>query len=68
MFPRLRYLFREINEFGPLHIIVADGNIDDHHLDACTPKTAEEAELISLLRKLDVEQRDQAWEQAVRPD
>lgn len=68
--PRAVYLINEVDEFGPMHIAVSDGNMDDSHLDFIQREmdakgaTNLEHELMKLLRSMSVEQREQAWEYA----
>lgn len=57
-----------VDPFGPMHIVVADGNMDDGNLDFCEAEmrkcgaSIEEWELLSVLRGMSVEKRDEAWE------
>lgn len=63
---RAAELMRTVDEFGPLHIIVADGNLDDCHLEMCRPhaETDDERELLILLKVMTVDARDALWETA----
>ena len=50
---------------GPLHIIVADGNLEDFHLNMCFEKASpSERRLIDEIRKLSNPQRQAAWHYA----
>lgn len=63
----VRPLIDACDDAGPLHIIVADGNVADEHLDWCEkgPYGRElydnERELIAALRALPYPQREAAW-------
>jgi hypothetical protein len=59
-------LMRSVDEFGPLHIIVGDGNVDDIHLEMCVrlAETEDERELLRLLKAMTVDARDELWETA----
>ncbi len=59
---RAAELMRSVDEFGPLHIIVADGNIEDCHIEMCEAKTADEKELLTLLRGMTADARENLWE------
>jgi hypothetical protein len=63
---RAAELMRSVDEFGPLHIIVGDGNVDDCHLVMCEPGavTEDERELLKLLKAMTVDARDKLWETA----
>lgn len=61
-------LWRLVDDFGVLHIIVSDGNVDDDHIAFCKAAmtteggTAEERELLELLERMDEELRFWLWE------
>ncbi len=63
---RAAELMRSVDEFGPLHIVVGDGNVDDNHLAMCEPyaETDDERELLKLLKAMTVDARDKLWETA----
>ena len=53
--------------FGPLHIVVDDGNVDDEWLDSCAANPAltdADREILALLKSMTVEERERAWEYA----
>jgi len=60
----------EVNHFGPMHIAVSDGNMDDGNLDFIEGEmknrgaTAQEWELLNLLRQMHANERFAAWELA----
>ena len=64
------------DEFGPLHIVVADGNINDDCLDFCaSPKALNvgryalrdaEIDCLQKLRALNEDERERAWTLAGR--
>jgi hypothetical protein len=67
-FERTCRLFREANPWGPLHIVVEDGNLKDHHLDFCEERiaagdaaTADEVELLKRLRAMSEDDRWAVW-------
>jgi hypothetical protein len=63
---RAAELMRSVDEFGPLHIIVGDGNVDDCHLAMCEPGAAtdDERELLKLLKAMTLDARDTVWDTA----
>lgn len=54
------------NDGGPLHIIVADGNVADSHIEFCEGQSPSlsERQLLAELRALTYEQREAAWHYA----
>ncbi len=67
-FDRTCHLFREANHWGPLHIVVEDGNLEDTHLDFCEERiakgdaaTADEVELLKRLRAMSEDDRWAVW-------
>lgn len=73
-FGRVVTLFRheDVNPFGPMHITVDDGNVDDSHLDFVQRQmidkgaSIEEWELLNKLKELTVQERRDAWDEAFR--
>lgn len=63
---RAAELMRSVDEFGPLHIIVGDGNVEDRHLAMCEPDatTDDERELLKLLKAMTLDARDKLWDTA----
>ena len=62
-------LWRAVDEFGPLHIIVSDGNIDDCHIEMCEKNryderelTDDERELLALLKAMTIDARESLWD------
>lgn len=72
-FDRVVELFNHenVNGFGPMHIVVEDGNVFNTHLDSVEVymkkegASAEEWELLNLLRQLDENTRFEAWEKSI---
>lgn len=61
-------LLNSVDEFGVMHIIVSDGNMDDHHIewveqemDRGGHRDADERELLAILKEMTVDERDEAW-------
>ncbi len=67
-------LIQACDGFGPLHIVVADGNVEDGNLDFCETDACLgvhgrdlidcERACLSALRALPYEQRESAWHAA----
>ncbi len=59
-----------VNSYGPMHIAVEDGNMDDGNLDFVEEQmkiggaSDEEWELLRLLRQMHEDDRNLAWESA----
>lgn len=53
------YLISQANEFGPLHIIIADENVDDEHLQSCRVPELDDLEIkiLDLLDQMTTDQR-----------
>lgn len=57
-------LIKQCNEFGPLHIIVSDMNVDDDHIEFCAEqpgKSKAETVLLDLFRLMDIDERISAF-------
>jgi hypothetical protein len=67
---RATELMQSVDEFGVTHIITGDGNLEDSHIAfvekemrTCTPPpTADERELIALLKAMTIDAREDMWE------
>lgn len=60
--------FEKIDQFGACHIVVADGNVEDHHIDWCLEQpdlVEEEREFLNDLRQLPVADRERLWEASI---
>lgn len=60
----LAVMFRDADEFGALHIIVSDGNVDDGNLDYCAQHhelTERDKLLLDALRSVTEAEREDAW-------
>jgi hypothetical protein len=64
---RIEELLESVDHFGPLHIVVGDGNMDDSSVAFCEGVmdreggAPEERELIGLLKAIPVEEREELW-------
>lgn len=57
-------LFREVDPFGPLHLVVCDGNVEDDHIDYCLegPDASDTERAFGLaLKNLEVSRREHLW-------
>jgi len=60
-------LMEVVDDFGVMHIVVGDGNVEDGNLAFVEKQmetegaTAEERELIDLLKAMTVETRENVW-------
>lgn len=65
---RTKELMLSVDEFGVTHIITGDGNLDDDHIrfvETAMEKegaTADERELIELLKTMTEDDRYEMWE------
>ena len=60
-------LMGSVDEWGRMHIVVSDGNVDDGNLDFVEKQepekaTADEIELLGLLRGMTEDERFEIWE------
>lgn len=54
-----------VNEWGPLHIVVSDGNIEDHWITECEMQdglSEQEVEFLKVMRELSEDDRFLVWE------
>lgn len=63
---RILDLFKSVDEFGLMHIVVGDGNLEDEHLnyvamEVANAGTPDERELLALLRSIPVDIRYELW-------
>jgi len=64
-FERVIKGFRDLDDFGPLHIIVSDGNLEDHWIDRIAEEdeiSEEERSFLKDLRSLPITMRYIAYD------
>lgn len=61
---RAKHLLDTLDQFGPLHIIVGDGNLEDGDIAFCEKEpglSGEELEFLRLLKAMPIDERYDLW-------